>query len=220
MDLWEAYESGAAKDITFLQGCNKDEMNFFVTVLGVEDWNAWIAERKTEKFGRLLTEEERAKIESYCNEWSKEDWERGSCLLTQSWFAAPAVRSSESLTKGGGKVYTYYYRVESVMPILKSGHGEELPIVFCHPEMTDGRPYDATFSRTMRRMWVQFAKTGNPSLSADISPDGKAKEWPLYDPENRQVMVLDEDNIHPARESEVKMVDWDRTYFLTKYYML
>ena len=59
-----------------------------------------------------------------------------------------------------------------------------------------------------------------PSLSADISPDGKAKEWPLYDPENRQVIVLDEDNIHPAKESEVKMVDWDRTYFLTKYYML
>ena len=44
----------------------------------------------------------------------------------------------------------------------------------------------------MRKMWVQFAKTGNPSLSADISPDGKAKEWPLYDPENKQVMVFDE----------------------------
>ena len=71
-------------------------------------------------------------------------------------FTAPAVRSSEDLTKGGGKIYTYYYRVESVMPILKSGHGEELPIVFCHPE----------------------------------------------------------------KESGVKMVDWDRTYFLTKYYML
>jgi para-nitrobenzyl esterase len=30
----------------------------------------------------------------------------------------------------------------------------------------------------MRRlkMWVQFAKTGNPSLSASESPDGKAKE--------------------------------------------
>ena len=135
-------------------------------------------------------------------------------------FTAPAVRSSEDLTKGGGKIYTYYYRVESVMPILKSGHGEELPIVFCHPEMTDGRPYDATFSKTMRKMWVQFAKTGNPSLSADISPDGKAKEWPLYDLENKQVMVLDEYDIHPEKESGVKMVDWDRTYFLPRYYML
>ena len=27
-------------------------------------------------------------------------------------------------------------------------------------------------------------------------------------------------NIHPAKESEVKIVDWDRTYFLTKYYCI
>ncbi len=73
---------------------------------------------------------------------------------------------------------------------------------------------------TMRKMWTQFAKTGNPSLSADISPDGKAKEWPLYDLDNKQVMVLDEFNIHPAKESEVKIVDWERSSFLTKYYML
>jgi hypothetical protein len=37
---------------------------------------------------------------------------------------------------------------------------------------------------------------------------------------DKQVMVLDEDNIHPAKESEVNIVDWDRTYFLTQYYML
>ena len=57
-------------------------------------------------------------------------------------------------------------------------------------------------------------------IEADISPDGKAKEWPLYDLENKQVMVLDEFDIHPDKESEVKIVDWDRSYFLTKYYML
>jgi para-nitrobenzyl esterase len=33
-------------------------------------------------------------------------------------------------------------------------------------------------------------------------------------------MVLDEFDIHPAKESEVKIVDWERTYPLTKYYML
>jgi para-nitrobenzyl esterase len=33
-------------------------------------------------------------------------------------------------------------------------------------------------------------------------------------------MVLDEFDIHPAKEADVKVVDWDRTYFLTKYYAL
>jgi len=58
----------------------------------------------------------------------------------------------------------------------------------------------------------------NPSINADISPDGKAKEWPLYDLKDKQVMVFDEFDIHPAKEADVKIVDWDRTYFLTKYY--
>jgi len=66
---------------------------------------------------------------------------------------------------------------------------------------------------------VQFAKTGDPSLTAEQSPDGKAKDWPLYDLENKQVMVFDEFDIHPEKESERKIVDWDRTYFLTKYYV-
>ena len=45
------------------------------------------------------------------------------------------------------------------------------------------------------------------------------KEWPLYDMKDRQVMVLDEFDIHTAKESELKIVDWERTYFLTNYYM-
>ena len=49
---------------------------------------------------------------------------------------------------------------------------------------------------------------------------GKEKVWPLYDLEEKKVMVLDEFDIHPAKESELKIVDWDRTSFLTKYYML
>ena len=69
-------------------------------------------------------------------------------------------------------------------------------------------------------MWIQFAKTGNPSLSAELSPDGKAKEWPLYESEDRRMMVFDEFNIHPEKESELKIVDWDRSYFLTKYYCI
>ncbi len=91
-----------------------------------------------------------------------------------------------------------------------------------HPEDTGltGRALDETFSKTMRKMWVQFAKTGNPSLPADISPDGKAHEWPLYDIENKLVMVLDEFDIHPEKESDLKIIDWDNIYPLTKYFYL
>ena len=218
-DGWKAYEDGKAKDIEILAGCTKDEFNTFAAGLGEEGWNKWAADR-IEKRNKLMTDDERAKVQNYISSASGEDWQKTCSMFSQSYFNAPAIRMSENQTKAGGKIYTYFYTPESILPMVKSGHASELSVVFNHPEMTGftGRPIDETFCKTMRKMWVQFAKTGNPSLSADISPDGQAKEWPLYDQSNKQVMVLDEFNIHPAKESEVKMVDWENTYFLTKYY--
>ena len=219
-DPWEAYANGAAKDIEFLQGCDKDEMNTFMGALGVDAWNAWAKERTAEKFAQL-TDKEKALVESYLNDIQGESYEPTVNLFSQMMFIAPQIRLSEEHTKSGGKSYTFYYRVESSQPYIKAGHASELPVVFAHPEIQEftGRAYDETFSKTMRKMWIQFAKTGNPSLSAAESPDGKAHEWPLYDQKDRQVMVLDEHDIHLAKESELKIVDWERTYFLTNYYM-
>lgn len=145
-----------------------------------------------------------------------------SRLFDQITFIAPLFRLSENQTKAGGRVYTYFFTPESTYSLLKSGHAIELSTVFNHPEETivTGKIFNQTFAKTMRKMWVQFAKTGNPSLSASESPDGKAKEWPLYDLENKQLMFFDEFNIHPEKESQRKILDWKRTYFLTKYYCI
>ena len=220
-DPFEAYANGAAKDLEILVGCNKDEMDFFVYSWGVEGWNEWAAQRKKGKFAKLPADE-KALVESYLNDVEGDSYEPDSRLFSQSWFIAPVIRLSEEQAKGGGKAYTYYFTPESPDPIMKCGHAIELAVVFNHPEMTadTGRAFDETFCKTMRKMWVQFAKTGNPSLTAEQSPDGKAKEWPLYDLKDKRVMVLNEYDIHPAKEADVKIVDWERTYFLTKYYAL
>ena len=217
----EEYANGAAKDIDFLQGCNKDEINFFRHGFGEEFFKMWIDERKARGLAKL-PEEDKKLIRSFCNDVKGDDMERYVRIYDQIWFNAPVIRMSENQTKAGGKSYTYYFIAESDVPGLKSGHAVELPAVFNHPELSEGngRPFDETFSKTMRKMWVQFAKTGNPSLTADISPDGRPKEWPLYEIENRKVMVLDESDIHPEKESKMNIVDWQRTYHLTKYYWL
>jgi para-nitrobenzyl esterase len=220
LDTWEAYANGAAKDIAFLQGCNKDEMNTFLGATGVDVWNAWAKNRMEGEMARL-TDKERELVMSWCNDIKGESYEPSVQLFSQIMFVAPQIRLSELQTQAGGKSYTYYYRVESSQPFIKAGHASELSVVFAHPELDDftGRLYDETFCKTVRKMWIQFAKTGNPSLTAAQSPDGKAKEWPLYDLEDKNVMVLDEFDIHTAKESELKIVDWERTYFLTNYYM-
>ena len=220
LDPWEAYANGAAKDIEFLQGCNKDEMNTFLGVVGADAWNAWANGRMAEKLAQL-TDTEKALVESYCNDIPGERYEATVRLFSQIMFIAPQIRLSEEQTRAGGRSYTYLFTPESALPLIRAGHATELPIVFDHPDINDlsGRAYDAAFAKTMRNMWFQFARTGSPSLSADMSPDGKPHEWPLYDLKDRQVMVLDEKDIHPAEESELKIVDWERTLFLTNYYM-
>ena len=219
---WEAVANGAVKDITFLHGVNKDEMNFFLVGMGgPEPFNAWAADRKAKKLA-LMTDEEKALTESFCKDVKGESYEPYCKWFSQLMFNAPCIRLSESQTKAGGKSFTYYFTVESALPMLKSAHGMALAPLFKHPEMDGdtGRAFDETFSKTMRKMFVQFAQTGNPSINADISPDGKAKEWQLYDVSDKKVMVFDEFDIHPAKEADVKIVDWERTYPLIKYYVL
>ena len=220
---YDAYANGAAKDLTILQGCNKDEVGYFIYGIGLEGWDAFGAERYARKLAQLTTEEQ-ALVESFCKEAKDVSREYSSTnrLFDQIVFIAPLFRLLENQAKAGGKTYAYYFTVESSLPLLKSGHAVELSTVFNHPEETGvtGRQFDETFSKTMRRMWVQFAKTGNPSLNAEQSPDGKAKEWPLYDVKDRLMMILDEKDIHIEKESERNILDWDRTFFLTKYYCI
>ena len=143
-------------------------------------------------------------------------------LFDQIVFIAPLFRMLENQAASGGRTYGYFFTPESSVPLIRSGHAIELSTVFNHPEETlvTGRRFDETFGRTMRRMWVQFAKCGDPSLSAEESPDGRAKECPAYDPADRRLVMFDEFDIHVEPESERGLVDWDRTYFLTRYYCI
>ena len=220
-DPYEAYAKGALKDIELLHGCNKDEMNYFVYFMEPDAFEMWAVDRKAKKIAKL-PDEDRERVESFLSSAEGEEYEKDSRLFSQLWFNAAHIRLSEAQTEGGGKSYTYYFTPESSLTYMKCGHATELASVLKHPEENDctGRVFDETFSKIMRKMWVQFAKTGNPSLTADISPDGKAHEWPLYDLQDKKVMVFDEFDIHPAKESEVKIVDWDKTYPLTKYFYL
>ena len=220
LKAFDAYEKGAAKDFDIMQGCTKDECSYFVAGVSMDAFMPW-AEKCTAQKLAQCTEEEKALAESFCKDYPGEDYEKLSHFMDQYWFNAPLIRTAENQVKGGGKTYVYYFRVESSVPLLKSGHAIELSELFNHAEetMVTGRQFDKTFSKTMRKMWVQFAKYGNPSLSADVSPDGKAKEWPLYDLKDKYVMVFDEYDIRAEKESAMKIVDWDRTYFMTKYYV-
>ena len=221
LDTYEAYANGAAADIDIMQGCNKDEFNHFLHTMGMENFIPWGEGMKAAKLAQM-TKEDQKLAESFCADVKGEEYEHVSRLLDQIWFNAPLIRTSEEQAKAGGKSYTYIFKPESRNKLMKCGHGAELPTVFNKPELgrEEELEVDETFAKTMRRMWIQFARSGDPSLSAEISPDGNEKVWPAYDAVNKYVMCLDEFDIHAAKEPEQKIVDWERTYPLTKYYVI
>ena len=89
---YEAYANGAAKDIDFLQGCNKDEVNYFVYFFGgADNYNAWGDDRKLKKMVEL-TGAEKTLVESFCNDVKGESYERTSHLFDQIVFIAPFFR--------------------------------------------------------------------------------------------------------------------------------
>ena len=57
-----------------------------------------------------------------------------------------------------------------------------------------------------------IAQSGSPAFC-------RSTEQAIDDPEDKNVMVFDEFDIHPEKESDLNIVDWDRTYFLTRYYV-
>ena len=83
--------AGAAKEIDILQGCNKDEVNYFVFFKGVESYNAWGAAQKAKKLAQM-TAEERTRTESFCADIRGESYESTSRLFDQIWFIAPLFR--------------------------------------------------------------------------------------------------------------------------------
>ena len=220
LDPYDAYLQGEAAEIDLLEGCNKDEMGQFAHFMGADFFTENFSQRYENRF-KTMPAEDVEKAKSFMDITLGNKFRKVFKLGDQVFFIAPVFRVSENHAAAGGRTYHYYFRVENPKPYFLSGHAAELPAVFDNPEDTffSGRTYDETFSHTMQCMWVKFAKTGDPSLTAEESPTGQAIHWDLYNSETKPIMVFDEFCVHQGIEGDYGIVDWERTYPLTKYYV-
>ena len=220
LDPFDAYLQGEAKEIDLLEGCNKDEMGQFAYFMKPEMFTEYFIKRFEHRF-ETMPPEDVAKAREFMDVTAGNRYHKVFKLADQIYFVAPAYRMSENHSAAGGRTYHYYFRVENPRPYWLSGHASELPAVLNNPQDTffSGRAYDDTFNHTMQRMWVNFAKTGDPSLTAEESPTGEAIHWDLYNSETKPIMVFNEFNVYQGVEGDFGIVDWDRTYPLTKYFV-
>ena len=86
----------------------------------------------------------------------------------------PVFYTAPRLGRNGRKFKMYKFRSMKVnAPDIRNADGSTFNGA--------NDPRVTKIGRIMRKMWVQFAKTGNPSLSGEISPYGRAYERTLYD---------------------------------------
>jgi len=114
---------------------------------------------------------------------------------TGDWqFTCPVVDFAHRYAETGSNVYMYHFAQEStVSPWPKwagAMHADEIAFVFGQPlNISYGYSQaEIELARQMMAYWANFAKTGNPSLSADHT--WTETYWPLHTPLKRETLTL------------------------------
>jgi len=136
-------------------------------------------------------------------------------LLGDWFFGCPTRRAARTISQhlaaeGSGKqvhLYRFTWRPQqSLMTLLGSFHGAEVPFVFNNltdnPPLLSFSPSDSLLSSSMIDYWAGFAKTGDPN-------QGFAVPWPAHRKATDLHLVLD-DAITQGQHLEQAQCDfWD-----------
>ena len=185
-DLYAAYEAGEGSWAELLIGTNADESRYWIREAGgMTAYRAMMPVMFENNVARLA-ERDKLAVEKFLamqggGLWAKQEF------YDELLFRLPAVRQAAAHQARGGKTYMYYWTYPSSIGVMGACHAVELAYVFGNLNETiyTGDNVDPDLADTVQRMWVSFARTGDPSL-----PD---LPWPQYDAQHRRTMLLGAD---------------------------
>lgn len=183
-DLYQAYREGGSAEVDFLTGTNGDETNYWIGEIGGIIPYRFSIPVKFENDIRLIHQGSRERVREFMRTRRRHSIWRMSEFYTELMFRLPAIFQAGEHARNGGKAYMYLWQVPSAHRFYGACHAVELAYVFGNLEETiyTGRPADPLLSRAVQQMWVNFAKTGDPSLPGI--------KWPLYNKQTRKTMII------------------------------
>ncbi len=222
-DTLGAWNGTAIKDIEVMQGTTKDEWRYFIEVFAddldffnlVNDvTQKMLAENASPEYLEASAKLMDYLTKTYGKEWAATEFGNGQL------FRAGQMYQAIAHAKQGGK--EFFYRVDKEVEgpkqeILKACHAVELPFLFGNfdKEQAKDTKENRAYAKQLQRMWVNFAKTGNPSLSAADNPDGKAVEWLPFTNDTRKVMILAQGNLHMEDNPEAERTELEQKLIAT-----
>lgn len=186
LNPYEAYKD--VKDIIMLQGTNKNEINYWIGELGGLFAYSYGMPIKLKHDLKTLKEEDKERAKSFLTNYKGNEINRISEFYNEIMFRLPAIKQAE-IVSNNIRNYMYYWKVNSKVPYFKACHAVELAYVFNNVNETiyTGKKVDEELAKKISSMWVNFAKTGNPSLD-DLS-------WDEYNVDARATLIIDEKEI-------------------------
>ena len=189
IDPYEPYLEGKTKDIDMILGTNANELYYWIGELGgLFNYSAGMPVKYKADISKVNKEDKKF-IKDFMRIAKGNKIARITEFYNEIMFRLPAILQAEGHSENNGNVYMYYWKEESKIPLYKACHAVELAYVFYNIDETiyTGEKADEELARTVSNMWVEFAKTGNPSLP-DI-------QWDKYDIKNRKTITFKKDDI-------------------------
>ena len=209
LDPVAAWADPALKDIEVLQGVTRNEWRYFLSVYAFDlDFFNVVNRTMYEMLAEDASKEYRADAErlmkvlekEYGKDWAPAEFVSGRCFRAGQFFQAL------SHAKNGGREFMYRIDKLNEGPHGKmrgADHGIELPYLFGNfDEDAPDNEANRRYARMLQRMWVSFAKTGNPSIPG--------VDWPAFDDRARKVMILAEEGPRVEANPEAERTELEQ----------
>lgn len=179
-------------DVDFMTGTNKDEISAWIIDYG--GFNNFL------KYMRWSYQADRENMNDEQKQAVKElkesisPMEKGDFIkayFNAVKFNVPARNEAITHDEAGGNSYMYYF-TEEMDDTFGACHASDLRYTFNKPDddTYSEEPADPYLMKVMQRAWVNFAKTGDPSIPAGEVPGAGAITWEKYNEDTHQLMVL------------------------------
>ena len=197
LDINKSLEDNTRNGIDILIGTNKDEMKYFSYFSGKDAMQA-VYDIKLDVLKAKANEEELLRLQSFFDSVDGDIYEKYEKFFNYYMFHTPSLFEAKTHADNNQNVYMYYFTEESTRADLKAAHGFELRYVFGNLDdlAASDEPADPTLSAIFQKSFVNFAKTGNPSILENQIEGIDSLEWKQYKPNDYQVMVLNSKDTH------------------------
>ena len=209
IDPYAPYLAGKTKDIDMILGTNANELLYWIGELGgLFNYSAGMPV-KYKYDSAKVNKEDMEHIKAFMRFAKGNKVARITEFYNEIMFRLPAILQAEGHSQNKGNVYMYYWKEESKIPLYKACHAVELAYVFYNINETiyTGEKADEQLARTVSNMWVNFAKTGNPSLEDIV--------WDKYDIGERKTITFKKDNV--KMENDILQKQRETLFPIVKY---